>query len=271
MTFLIVGGTGKTGRRVAERLRAQGLAVRAVSRSTEPSFDWSDEATWGPVLDGVGAAYLTFHPDLALPGAAARIRAFATLAAAKGVRRLVLLSGRGEPETEPAERAVQESGVDWTVVRCAWFAQNFSEDFLLPAVLSGDVAVPAGSVAEPFVDLDDVAAVVVEALTGTGHAGRVYELTGPRLLTFADAVAEISTATGREVRYRPVSAVRFAAEAPAMGLPAEAAAPLAELFERVLDGRNAHVTDDIGRVLGRPARDFAEYAKAAAAAAAWAR
>jgi uncharacterized protein YbjT (DUF2867 family) len=151
-------------------------------------------------------------------------------------------------------------------VRCAWFAQNFSEDFLLPAVLSGDVAVPAGSEAEPFVDLDDVAAVVVEALTGPGHAGRVYELTGPRLLTFADAAAEISTAAGREVCYRPVSAARFAAEAPAVGLPAEAAGPLAELFERVLDGRNAHVTDDVTRVLGRPARDFADYAKAAAAA-----
>jgi uncharacterized protein YbjT (DUF2867 family) len=269
MTFLVVGGTGKTGRRVAERLRARGAAVRAVSRSTEPAFDWAEEATWGPVLDGVGAAYLTFHPDLALPGAAERIRAFATLAAAKGVRRLVLLSGRGEPETEPSERAVRESGVDWTVVRCAWFAQNFSEDFLLPAVLSGELAVPAGSVAEPFVDLDDVADVVVEALAGSGHAGQVYELTGPRLLTFADAAAEISTATGREVRYRAVSAARFAAEAPAMGLPAEAAGPLAELFERVLDGRNAHLTGDVARVLGRPARDFAEYAKETADA--WAR
>lgn len=205
-TFLVLGGTGKTGRRVADRLRARGLAVRAVSRSTEPAFDWSDESTWGPVVDGVHAAYLTFHPDLAMPGAAEKIRVFSALAAATGVRRLVLLSGRGEPETEPAERAVRSAGTGWTIVRCAWFAQNFSEDFLLPPVRSGDLAVPAGSVAEPFVDLADVADVVVEALVAPGHEGRVYELTGPRLLTFADAAAEIGGVSGRAIAYRPVSA-----------------------------------------------------------------
>jgi uncharacterized protein YbjT (DUF2867 family) len=261
-TFLILGGTGKTGRRVADRLRARGLAVRAVSRSTEPPFDWFDETTWGPVLDGeIEAAYLTFHPDLALPGADDRIRAFSTLAAAKGVRRLVLLSGRGEPETEPSERAVAESGTGWTIVRCAWFAQNFSEDFLFPPTLAGDLALPAGSVGEPFVDVDDVADVVVETLVSTGHDGREYELTGPRLLTFADAAAEISAASGREVRNRRVSAEEFAAMSE---LPAEVAGALAEMFERVLDGRNEHVSGDVERVLGRPARDFAEYAKSAA-------
>jgi uncharacterized protein YbjT (DUF2867 family) len=261
MTFLVIGGTGKTGRRVADRLRARELAVRAVSRSTEPRFDWSDETTWGPVLDGAHAAYLTFHPDLALPGAAEAIGAFAALAAAKGVRRLVLLSGRGEPETEPSERAVAGAGVGWTIVRCAWFAQNFSEDFLLPSALSGEIAVPAGSVGEPFVDLADVADVVVEALVAPGHEGRVYELTGPRLLTFADAAAEIAAASGRAVCYRHVPADRFAAVS---GLPAEAAGPLAELFERVLDGRNEYVTGDVERVLGRPPGDFAEFAKSAA-------
>jgi uncharacterized protein YbjT (DUF2867 family) len=261
-TFLILGGTGKTGRRVADRLRARGLAVRAVSRSTEPPFDWFDETTWGPALDGsVEAAYLTFHPDLALPGAAERIRAFSALAVAKGVRRLVLLSGRGEPETEPGERAVIESGTGWTIVRCAWFAQNFSEDFLLPPTLAGDLALPAGAVGEPFVDLDDVADVVVEALVTAEHEGREYELTGPRLLTFADAAAEISAASGHEVRYRRVSAAEYAAVSE---LPAEAAGELAELFERVLDGRNEHVSGDVERVLGRPARDFTEYAKSAA-------
>ncbi|HEY7597654.1 MAG TPA: NmrA family transcriptional regulator [Actinophytocola sp.] len=266
-TFLVVGGTGKTGRRVADRLRARGHAVRAVSRATEPPFDWYDETTWGAVLDvPVEAAYLTFQPDLALPGAAERIRAFSTLAAAKGVHRLVLLSGRGEPETEPSERAVRESGVDWTVVRCAWFAQNFSEGFLLPLVMAGDFTVPAGEVGEPFVDLDDVADVVVEALVAPGHAGEEYDLTGPRLLTFADAAAEIAAVSGRAVRYRPGSPEMFAAS---LDLPAEAAMPLAELFERVLDGRNEFVTGDVERVLGRPARDFADYAKAAADA--WSR
>lgn len=275
MTFLVLGGTGKSGRRVADRLRARGFAVRAVSRSTTPPFDWYDESTWGPLLDGeVEAAYLTFHPDLALPGAAERIGAFGTLAAAKGVRRLVLLSGRGEPETEPSERAVvesaAESGTGVTIVRGAWFAQNFSEDFLASQVLAGELAVPAGSGAdaagEPFLDLDDLADVVVEALVSPNHAGCVYELTGPRLLTFAEAAAEIGAAIGRPIRYRHVSADQFVAET---SLPAEVARPLAEMFERLLDGHNASVTDDVARVLGRAATDFARYAKSAAHA--WAR
>ncbi|HEY0448937.1 NAD(P)H-binding protein [Actinophytocola sp.] len=267
--FLVVGGTGKTGRRVTDRLRARNLPVRAVSRSTEPPFDWSDETTWGPVLDGVDTAYLTFYPDLVLPGAPEIIRAFTTLAVAKGVRRLVLLSGRGEEEAETCERVVQEAGADWTIVRCSWFAQNFSEHFLLPPVLTGEIALPVGSVAEPFVDLDDVADVVVETLTSPGHDGRVYELTGPRLLTFADVAAEISEAAGREVGHRSVTPEEFVAAATALGVPAEEATMLVELFDRVLDGRNAHVSDDIERVLGRPATDFADYAKAAAATGVW--
>lgn len=263
-TFLVIGATGKTGRRVADRLRARGVAVRAVSRSTEPPFDWSDERTWGPVLDGVHAAYLTFHPDLALPGAAEKIRAFASLAAANGVRRLVLLSGRGEPAAEISEQGVRESGTEWTVVRCAWFAQNFSEDFLLPFVRSGEIAVPGGSVTEPFVDLEDVADVVAEALVSPAHHGRTYDLTGPRLLSFADVAARISAVSGRTVRYRPVSAAEFTTAATTSGVPAELAGALAELFEHVLDGHNAHLSDDVERVLGRPARDFADYAEAAA-------
>jgi uncharacterized protein YbjT (DUF2867 family) len=188
---------------------------------------------------------------------------------ARGVQRLVLLSGRGEPEAQRSEQVVQRSGAVWTVVRSSFFAQNFSEYFLLEPVLDGVIALPAGDVAEPFIDVDDVADVVVAALTEEGHTGQVYEVTGPRLLTFADVASELSAATGRTISYVDVTPEEYLAGAVAAGIPAEEAAPFVELFAVVLDGHNAHLTDGVQRALGRPPRDFAEYAKAAAATGVW--
>jgi uncharacterized protein YbjT (DUF2867 family) len=266
---LILGGTGKTGRRVAARLEAQGHPIRIGSRAGTPPFDWDDPSTWDAAVAGVKAAYVTYYPDLAFPGVADRIGAFAATAVAHGVRRLVLLSGRGEEGVEPAEREVQRSGADWTVLRAAWFAQNFSEHFLAEPVREGVVMLPAGDVAEPFIDADDIADVAVAALTGDGQMGIVHELTGPRLLTFHDATAEISRATGREVRYVQVTANEYAAAAAAAGVPDEEIEPLTELFAHVLDGHNAFVTDGVERALGRPARDFTEYARDTAASGVW--
>jgi uncharacterized protein YbjT (DUF2867 family) len=266
---LVLGGTGKTGRRVVDRLSARGLPVRAGSRTGEPPFDWNDRSTWAAALAGARSAYVTYHPDLAFPGAAGTIAAFARTAVAAGVRHIVLLSGRGEEEALHSEDAVRGSGAEWTVLRASWFMQNFSEYFLLEPVLDGVIALPAGGVAEPFVDTGDIADVAVAALTGPGHGGKTYELTGPRLLTFADVADELSRATGRSITYAPVTAQEYLAAAVEHGVPAEEAGPLTDLFTRVLDGRNAHVTGDVSRVLGRPARDFTDYARSTAATGVW--
>ncbi|NGN68070.1 NAD(P)H-binding protein [Streptomyces sp. A7024] len=265
---LVIGGTGKTGRRVAERLVQRGVPARAVSRNSEIAFDWHKPETWGPALEGVRAAYLTYAPDLADPAAAPAIREFAARAVDAGVERLVLLSGRGEEETHPSEEAVKASGAQWTIVRCAWFMQNFSEDFLLEPVLGGELVLPAGEVPEPFVDLGDVADVVVAALLDDGHAGRTYELSGPRLLTFHDATAAITAASGREVRYVPVTAEQFA-EVAGEHLPPEIVELFTDLFTRILDGRNAFLVDGVQEALGRAPRDFSDFAREAAAEGAW--
>jgi uncharacterized protein YbjT (DUF2867 family) len=266
---LILGGTGKTGRRVAQRLTRSGRPVRIGSRTGKLPFNWEDQATWAPVLHGVEAAYVSYYPDLAAPGAADAIQPLTALAVASGVRRLVLLSGRGEERSRRSERIVQDAGIDWTILRCSWFDQNFSEDYLLEPVLSGEVALPAGTMREPFVDADDIADVAAAALTEDGHAGRIYELTGPRLLTFEDAVAEIARASGRAVRYVPVSIEEYTATLAAYGLPPHLVSLLTYLFAEVLDGRNACLTDGVQRALGRAPRDFAAYARDAAAAGAW--
>lgn len=265
---VIVGGTGKTGRRVSERLAERHIPHRAASRSGTPAFDWDDPSTWDRHLADAERVYLTFYPDLASPGAAPAIRRFTARAAALGVQKLVLLSGRGEPECHPSEDAVRESGLGFTILRSAFFCQNFSESLWLEPVLKGELAFLAGSVAEPFVDADDLAEVAVAALTDDRHAGQTYELTGPRPLTFAEAVREISEATGRTIRYSPVSKEAYAAIL-RQDLPPDVAAFLCDLFESVLDGHNAHVSGDVERVLGRPPRDFREWARVTAKSGVW--
>ena len=266
---LVLGGTGKTGRRVAERLAARGLPVRIGSRFGEPPFDWEDRSTWAPALDGVGAAYISYYPDVAVPGAAETVGSFAELAVRSGVPRLVLLSGRGEPEAERAEQAVRDAGAELTIVRSTWFAQNFSEGAFLDLVLAGEVTLPAGDTPEPFVDIDDIADVAVAALTEEGHDGELYELTGPRLLTFEQAVDEIARAASREIRYVPVAIAEFESLLTDQEVPADVVWLLRYLFSEVLDGRNAHVADGVQRALGREPRDFSEFARDAAATGAW--
>jgi uncharacterized protein YbjT (DUF2867 family) len=259
----------KTGRRVAERLQARDLPVRIGSRSGAPPFDWEDRSTWAPALQGTAAAYVSYFPDLAVPGAPEAIAAFDEQALAAGTRRLVLLSGRGEEEAQRAEQALAETDAEWTIVRCSWFSQNFSESYLLEPVLAGEVVLPAGDVPEPFVDADDIADVAVAALTQQGHAGRLYELTGPRLLTFADAVGEIARASGREIRFVPVTIEQYAGALAEHGLPDDVVALITYLFAEVLDGRNARLADGVELALGRAPRDFADYARRTAATGVW--
>ena len=251
--ILVLGGTGKTGRRIVDRLRARGLPVRVGSRSAPIPFDWEDESNWDPALDGVRAAYISYFPDTAIPGAPEAVRAFADLALERGVRRLVLLSGRGEEEAQRTERMVQETGADVTIVRCAWFMQNFSEqDFLVGPILDGEVVLPAAEQLDPFIDADDIADVAVAALTDDRHIGETYELTSPRLMTFPDAVGEIAAASGRRIHYVPVSVEEYAAGAAELGVPEEFVEFLAYLFGEVL-GNNAYVTDDAsGRSAASP-------------------
>ncbi|MBZ9994936.1 NAD(P)H-binding protein [Mesorhizobium sp. BH1-1-4] len=267
--ILILGGTGKTGRRLAGLLTAHGVPVRIGSRSGIPRFDWEVPATWGPAVQGVGAVYISYYPDIAVPGAAEIVDAFARLAVQHGVRRLVLLSGRGEHEAQRAEEMLKASGADWTILRCAWFSQNFSEGFLVESLLQGEVALPVGDVGEPFVDADDIAEAAFVALTEPGHVGQLYELTGPRLLSFAEAVAEIAKAADRDIRYARISHDEFTAAMAAHDLPPEFAWLLNELFTQVLDGRNETLTDGVQRLLGRAPKDFAAYATETAATGIW--
>ena len=269
MRALVLGGTGKTGRRVAERLAALGVATRVGARDGTAPFDWDDRRTWAAAVSGADRVYISYHPDLAFPDGPDAVQSFAELAVAAGARRLVLLSRRGEEGAAMAEQALRESGAEWTIVRAGWICQSFSEGYLLEPIVRGEVALPARPVGEPFIDADDVTDVAVAALTEDGHSGRVYDVTGPRLLTFAEAVEEIAEATRRPIRYDRISLEQYSDVLSAQHVPPVFATLLRYLFLEVLDGRNAHLADGVQRALGREPRDFAEFAHDTAATGVW--
>lgn len=266
--ILVIGSTGKTGTRVTARLEAMNIEVRRGTRRADIAFDWEDDRTWTPVLTGVSKAYVTYFPDLAFPGAVEKVAAFCEIARTTGLIRLVLLSGRGERHARMGEEAVRASGLDYTLVRAAWFAQNFSEGYLRDPILDGVLPMPGGMIQEPIIDIDDIADVVVAALTEDGHKGELYEVTGPRLLSFADMAAILGTAIGAPIHHVPISFQDFHANVAAVG-DDFVADVFTAIARETLDGRNAQTCDGVQRALGRKPRDFAEYAIKAAKAGAW--
>jgi uncharacterized protein YbjT (DUF2867 family) len=267
--ILVLGANGKTGGRVLDRLRAAGHAVRVGSRSAQPRFDWDEPATWKAALDSVRAVYVAYQPDLCVPGAVDTVTTFFDTAAKAGVEKIVLLSGRGEPEAEDAEKALQATALDWTIVRASWFFQNFSENYFLDEIVAGAITLPEGLAPEPFVDADDIADIAAEALVDNHHSRKLYELTGPQALTFAEAVAEIGRATNREIACQIIAKDAYAQALPEAGLPPDLAALVVYLFNTVLDGRNTPVAHGVEQALGRPPRSFADYVACTAPTGVW--
>lgn len=267
-SILVLGATGKTGSRIAKRLEDKGHTVRHGSRGSDTPFDWQQPENWPAILDGISAAYISYFPDIAVPGAVEQVEAFTALAREKGLQHLVLLTGRGEFHAERAEEVVRSSGVPFTIVRAAWFAQNFSEGALFDPVMAGVLPMPAGEVREPIVDVDDIADVAVAALTEEGHEGELYEVTGPRLMTFEDMAKELSSAMGRTIQYVPISFDEFHGE-----IASAHGEMLADVFTDIaretLDGRNENLANGVQRALGRAPRDFAEFAHNAATSGSW--
>jgi uncharacterized protein YbjT (DUF2867 family) len=274
--ILILSGKGKTGRRVAEQLTNRGVPFRLASRSSEQRFDWYDDSTWSPTIAGADTAYLA--PPVGPTGLAQAGR-FIKQAANEGLRRVVLLSGRGvgSPGRDFAvydgsldlEHAVKASGADWTIVQPAWFAQGFSEDFLRHHVLAGEIRLSAGTGAEAWIDTNDVGDVMTEALLDERHTGQTYAISGPRTLTMTEAAAEISAATGRQITYVDLEPQQHVAELLEQGLTQEDAEAIRDLFAVIRNHRSEYVSDGVQQVLGRQPRDFADWARETATTGVW--
>ncbi|CAM3534462.1 NAD(P)H-binding protein [Thalassospira profundimaris] len=267
--FLVLGATAKTGRRVAEKLIALGHDVRAVSRSTTPAFDWTDPTTWDDALRDRDAVYVTFQPDLAVPGSDDIIASFAKRALMHGAKRIVMLSGRGEEAAHRAEDALRHSGADATVLRANWFFQNFNEDLFLPYIQQGTLALPAGDTPEPFVDANDIAECAVACLLDQGHIGKTYELSGPSAVTFADVTKMISSVANHPVNFVAITVDELDAGLKADGMPDEVRGLIRYLFSEVLDGRNSQPTSDVYEILGRQPNSLRNFVEETAKTGIW--
>ncbi|WP_299767308.1 NAD(P)H-binding protein [uncultured Dokdonia sp.] len=268
--ILVIGGTGKTGKRIVQQLQELGHHVRVGSRSSEPSFDWHQPEGWAEALEGMDKVYITYQPDLAVPGALAAIEQLVKEAKKARIKKLVLLSGKGEREAQLCEQVVIHSGIAYTIVRASWFNQNFSESFLLEPILEGVVALPQAEAQIPFVDVHDIAAVAVQVLLDEKHNGHIYQLTGSRILTFKDAITEIAHASHREITFIPVSITEYREGMRKANLPENFIWLIEYLFTEVLGNpSNSEITYDIEKILGRKAIDFNEYVQQTAATGIW--
>lgn len=270
-TYLVLGGTGKTGRRVLHQLVAAGHTGRAAARTPgagspgiEPvRFDWADPSTYAPALSGVDAVYV-IPPALQLEHAD-QIAALGAVAVDQGVGRAVMLSARGVDQAPDSalfrsEQALAATGLPTGVVRPSWFAQNFTESFFAPGITTeGVIVAPTAEGAHAFIDADDIAAVAVALLTGQAPLG-AYDLSGPQALRFSEAAAILSSHAGREVKHVDLPVDDWKAGAVENGLPVDYAEMLAMLFGLIRDGHDAGVSDGVQRALGRPPTSFEAWA-----------
>jgi uncharacterized protein YbjT (DUF2867 family) len=268
--ILVLGSTGKTGRRVYDMLLEQNFNAIPASRNSSTPFDWYNESTWSNVLKGIDTVYITFQPDLAVPQAVQIITAFTQAAKDAGVSKLVLLSGRGEPEAEACENVIINSGLRYTILRCSFFMQNFSEGFWRDGIVSGEFVIPIVTAREPFLDADDIAQVAVNALTDSKHDGKLYELTGSQLLLFKDTIEKIRTQSGQDIAFVEISLEDYTAALKGY-LPDDYIGLIRYLFAEVLDGRNESITNDVEAVLGRKPTSFDKFVAKSLSTGVWER
>jgi uncharacterized protein YbjT (DUF2867 family) len=275
--ILILGGTGKTGRRVAEHLRALDAHPRTAARhDADVHFDWASARTYAAALHSVSSVYLviegigTEHER--------SIVEFLDAAQAAGVQHVTYLSARGIEQAPPSiplravELALTErTGLTHTVLRPNWFMQDFSESFLQARIVSDDaVFAPSADGAEAFVDAEDIAAVAAATLLDPpAHAGLSYTLSGPEALTFAQIAIHISAATGRTITHVDPPMDQWATESVASGMAQDYAELHIGLFQELRAGHGAHTTDDVRRVTGDAPTRFAAYAARHETLAAW--
>ncbi|WP_394746864.1 NmrA family NAD(P)-binding protein [Spongiimicrobium salis] len=268
--IVVIGGTGKTGSRVAKNLKEEGYNVRVVGQKTNPALDWENPETYEAVLEGMDRAYIVYYPDLAVPGSRDAITALTEKAKAAGLKKVVLLSGKGETEAEACEEIVANSGLDYTLVRASWFNQNFSEGAFVDFVLDGVVALPMPEARIPFVDANDIADVVSKVLVDDSYNGQTITVTGPEMRTFEEVVGIMAEAIDRPLQFVPISIEEFKDGMRKAGLPDSYVWLFGYLFKEVLGNPdNQEVSHDVEKVLGRKPIDFTEYAAKVAAAGNW--
>jgi uncharacterized protein YbjT (DUF2867 family) len=266
-TVLALGGTGTTGSRLVAKLAELGLSVRTAARhGADVRFDWNDSTTHRPALEGVDRVYL-MTPVMGQAELTDLVGTFLDQAAAAGVQHVTYLSAYGMDQAPPevGPRAVEldllgRTDFTHSIVRPAWFMQNFSEGHLVP--VDGFITVPTGEGTEAFVDVEDIAAVAAATLADPGaHVGAAYAPTGPEAMTVGDAAHVIATITGQPIKHADIDRKAWIQASIAAGLPADYSGMLALLTETIASGHGSQPNDDVAKVTGRPPTTFTDYVR----------
>lgn len=271
MTVLVTGATGKVGSQVLAELGHRAVGARAAGRSSSPPFDWQNPHGWEQALVGVDKVFLVLpggdDGHRSVRGLGDGAITFLDVLERSNVERVVVMTALGmeyAAETVDQRRLelrVQESSIDWTIVRPNWFHQNITEGPLrdIAAAAAGTLRIPVAEAAVSFIDTRDIAAVVAEALLAEGHVGKEYALTGPDSLTFRELTA-LTAGTGIGVEsYEAVTISEFERFALGLGWDTEYIDTLLGLFSTIADGHAAPTTTDVADVLGRSASTFADF------------
>jgi uncharacterized protein YbjT (DUF2867 family) len=270
-TFLILGGTGKVGRRLTSALIEAGHNPRPASRHTAVRFDWADESTWPTALAGTDGLFIVG------PGSATdwspRLSRLLVAAKTAGARHAVLLSARAVEflpggAVDRAEQALRDGPLPWTILRPAHFAQNFTEAMFAPR--DGLIAAPAGTGREPFIDAADIADVAAAVLGRDRYHGTTLDLSGPVAVGFAEAAAALAEAAGMPVRYEDDSDDDHVQRLRAAGTPEGYIEWRMAMLGGIRRGDDAYLSDGVQQVLGRPATSLTAWAAREVPAAAWA-
>lgn len=268
--ILLTGGTGKTGRRTARRLAANGHDVLLASRGGGAAeglpgirFDWGDPHTFDAALAEREAVYLLAPSDV--PTSLAAMQPLIDRALAKGIRRFVLLSASSLPKGGPMMGAVhaylEDNVPEWTVLRPTWFMQNFSEQQHQPTIRDEGVIYSAtGDGRVPFIDAEDIAAVAAEALTRRVAFNRDLILTGPQPLSYGDVAETIGATIGRPVRHANLTEAELARRFEAAGMEASYAAILAAMDTAIAGGSEDRLSPDVETATGKVPGAFANFA-----------
>jgi uncharacterized protein YbjT (DUF2867 family) len=275
--IVVTGATGTVGSHVAEQLLANGASVRAAVRSPEKvalasgleavAVDFDRPETLKAAMEGAEHLFLltAFTPDMI-----GQSNALVDAAKAAGVEHVVKLSALGagpnaaiklgKLHTE-GERYLEESGLGWTHLRPNSFMQNYITYHGEAIRSQSSFYLPHGDGEMSLVDVRDVAAVAVTALTEPGHMGKAYELTGATAIDNHEVAAILSQVVGREISYVDVPDEAARQAMADMGSPEEMIDALMGLNNIIREGYTALVTDAVQAVTGRAPRTFEEFAR----------
>lgn len=271
--ILVLGATGNVGKPLVAELVAKGESVRAASRAGKPmsgaegvKFDFADQLTYGPALEGVDRAYvLAPTGTLDILGT---LKPFLALAVERKVK-VVLQSVFGVDADDSIpyrqlELFLERSGAPYVILRPNWFTDNF-QIFWLEGIKHGVISVPAGQGKSSFIDVRDIASSAAAALTSNKFDGQAFNLTGPEALSYGDAAALLSKASGRSIAYKASTDAEFITMLVNAGVPKAYAEFLAIIFHPVREGWTAAVSNAVQTLTGKAPRSVEAYAKEKAA------